>query len=62
MDQNEKIRERILQKIELIEEKKQLSCRKAHKIAEEFNMPLIEVGRICEEEKVKIYACQLGCF
>lgn len=39
-----------------------LSCEKAHELAKELNVPLGEIGRLCNEMKVKISACQLGCF
>lgn len=42
--------------------KKKLSCKKAFKIAEEFGVKPIEVGKICNKEKVKFINCQLGCF
>ncbi len=39
-----------------------LSCEKAHELANKLNVPLSEIGRLCNEMKVKISACQLGCF
>lgn len=39
-----------------------LSCEKARALAEELNIPLREIGAICNELKIRISACQLGCF
>ncbi|MGB4183301.1 MAG: hypothetical protein WBK41_07845 [Dethiobacteria bacterium] len=39
-----------------------LSCQQSFAIAREFNCQPAAVGRLCDELKVKIYGCQLGCF
>lgn len=39
-----------------------LSCEAAHRIGEELKIPLREIGAVCNELKIKITACQLGCF
>jgi len=39
-----------------------LSCEKARELAEELRVPVDEIGRICNVLKIKITACQLGCF
>jgi hypothetical protein len=39
-----------------------LHCEKAYQIAAEHNVKLWEIGKICDEEKIKIKGCQLGCF
>jgi hypothetical protein len=39
-----------------------LSCEKARELAEELKVPVNEIGRICNALKIKITACQLGCF
>ncbi len=51
-------RERILFEAEGLE----LPCKKAFSIASEVGVPIAEVGRICNEIKIKIVGCQLGCF
>jgi hypothetical protein len=42
--------------------KMHLSCRKAFAIAEDTGLPPAELGKLCNELKVKIMHCQLGCF
>ncbi len=39
-----------------------LSCEAAHAIGKELNVPLQTIGAVCNDLKVKITACQLGCF
>jgi len=42
--------------------KKTLPCTKAFRLARLFAVDLCEIGRICNEQKIKIVNCQLGCF
>lgn len=42
--------------------RKKLPCAKAFQLAEEFNVPPARVGRICNDNNIKISNCQLGCF
>jgi len=39
-----------------------LTCEKAHELARQMNVSLQEIGAVCNELKIKISACQLGCF
>lgn len=39
-----------------------LSCEKAHELAKELNVSLKEAGSVCNELKIRITACRLGCF
>jgi len=39
-----------------------LSCGRAHAIAREHSVRLWQIGQVCDEEKIKIAGCQLGCF
>ena len=41
---------------------KKLPCAAARKIAEDLDIPYIEVGAAADELGVKIKNCQLGCF
>jgi hypothetical protein len=55
-------REKIIEAIQAASENNRLSCEKAHELARDVNISLQEVGAICNELKIKIAACQLGCF
>lgn len=39
-----------------------ISCKEARTIAEELSVPYRIVGEIADELKIKIFACELGCF
>ncbi len=39
-----------------------LACHSAHVIAEELQVKLSAIGKICNDEKIRISKCQLGCF
>lgn len=39
-----------------------LACAAAFRIAEETGAALSEIGRACNQERIKIIGCQLGCF
>ncbi|NTW58293.1 MAG: hypothetical protein HGB21_04415 [Nitrospirae bacterium] len=39
-----------------------LSCEKAHELRTKLDVPLQEIGRICNELNIRIKDCQLGCF
>lgn len=42
--------------------KKRLACADAFRIASEFGVAPIEIGRICNQQGIKLTGCQLGCF
>lgn len=44
------------------EGKRKLTCAEAFEIAQEFGVEVIEVGRVCNRQGIKIRKCQLGCF
>ncbi len=42
--------------------KRKLACAQAFKLAGEFGVAVIEIGRVCNHNDIKICKCQLGCF
>jgi hypothetical protein len=44
------------------EGKKRLTCAAAFKLAEEHGLKISDIGTICDDQKIKITKCQLGCF
>lgn len=56
---NKKIAEKLL--IERSVARK-ISCSEARRIAEETGLPYSEVGRLADEQEIKIINCELGCF
>jgi len=55
-------RERLIEEIRKNAVDNRLTCERAHELAKELNIPLKELGAICNELKIKIVACRLGCF
>lgn len=41
---------------------KRLTCAEAFTLAQKYNTKIIEIGHICNDHKIKIIKCQLGCF
>ena len=39
-----------------------VACKALLDLAAETGAPARDIGRLCDEMKVKIVACQLGCF
>jgi hypothetical protein len=55
-------REQIIKVLRTASVNNRLTCEKAHALAEELKVPLKEIGALCNELKIKIAACELGCF
>lgn len=43
-------------------DRKCLTCSDAYKIAEELKVNLSDIGKLCNENGIKIMGCQLDCF
>jgi hypothetical protein len=43
-------------------DRRTLTCGEAFVLAEKYEVELAEIGRICNQNNVKICKCQLGCF
>lgn len=57
-----KIVQTVISKAILENEKMKISCRDALGIAEEYRVSPAVIGKICNENKIRICKCQLGCF
>jgi hypothetical protein len=42
--------------------RKQLTCAEAFELAKKYETEIIEIGRICNQNNIRICKCQLGCF
>jgi hypothetical protein len=42
--------------------KKRINCATAYGLAKKHKLKLADIGAVCNEEKIKIINCQLGCF
>ncbi|ABO51384.1 conserved hypothetical protein [Desulforamulus reducens MI-1] len=55
-------KEKIIQTIKETAKDGGISCTAARKIASDYNVSPKVVGDICDELKIKLKACELGCF
>jgi hypothetical protein len=62
MDKNEKLVNAVLERAQETDGIKKLACAEAFKLARKFQTEVIQIGRICNQQKIKICKCQLGCF
>ena len=44
------------------DDRRQLTCAEAFKLAKENGAAISEIGHICNQNKIRICKCQLGCF
>ena len=47
---------------EEVEGRLMLSCSSAFKVAHQYQVELKTIGRVCNEQRIKLCKCQLGCF
>jgi len=55
-------RGKIIEAIQSATVNNRLTCEKAHELSVSLRIPLQKIGTICNELKIKISSCQLGCF
>jgi hypothetical protein len=55
-------RDKIIDAIRRASENNRLSCEKAHELSRVLEVPLQEIGAICNDVNIRIASCQLGCF
>ena len=65
MDKKEQLIEAVLKSADRAREsfgRKQLTCAEAFELAEKYEAEIVEIGRICNQNNIRICKCQLGCF
>jgi hypothetical protein len=40
----------------------EITCPQAFELSEKYQIPKMDIARYCNVNKIKIRACQLGCF
>jgi hypothetical protein len=61
MDQNT-MQKLVMESVIEVNGRKTISCARAFEIHRQNGIPLADIGRICNENGIRICACQLGCF
>ena len=65
MDKKEQLVDAVLKSAKSGQEsdgRKQLTCAEAFELARKHEAKIIEIGRICNQNNIRICKCQLGCF
>lgn len=52
----------VLERAQDSDGKKKLTCAEAFELSQKFDVGPAEIGRICNQQNIKICKCQLGCF
>ncbi len=62
MSKEEDLINAVLERAQETDGRKKLACAEAFELAKEFEVEVIEIGRICNRQNIRICKCQLGCF
>ncbi len=62
MDKSNDLINTVLERAQEIDGRKKLACAEAFKLAQELDVEAAEIGRICNQQNIRICKCQLGCF
>ena len=62
MKSEEELAAAVLARAKETDGRKSLTCAEALGIAAELGIEAARIGRICDQQKIRICSCQLGCF
>lgn len=62
MENEREIIEAVLEAAKEVDGKNRLNCAQAFELAGKLGTAIGQIGRICNENNVRISNCQLGCF
>ena len=62
MGEEKDLAKAVLERAQKSDGKRWLTCADAFELAREFQAEIIEIGRICNRQDIRICKCQLGCF
>lgn len=62
MDEEKDLLNAVLKRSQDADGTGKLTCAEAFELAQEFGVKVIEIGRICNQQNIRICKCQLGCF
>ena len=52
----------VLKQAQKLDGTKKLTCAEAFELAKKYKVDIIGIGRICNQHRIRICKCQLGCF
>lgn len=62
MSKNQELISAVLKRAKEVDGVKKLACAEAFALASQFQVKPIEIGRVCNQQNIRIFNCQLGCF
>jgi len=62
MKSQEELTQAVVERSREMEGRRTLTCAEAFRLAAELGVELVQIGRICNEQKIRLRSCQLGCF
>jgi len=62
MSKDQKLIDGVIARAQRADGTRKLACAEAFELARQFQVKIIEIGRICNQNNIKISKCQLGCF
>jgi len=62
MSKEEDLINTVVERAQETDRGKKLACAQAFELAHELGVKVAEIGRICNQQNIRICKCQLGCF
>jgi hypothetical protein len=62
MSKNQELIGAVLERARQVDGVKKLACAEAFALASQLQVKPIEIGRICNQQNIRICNCELGCF
>lgn len=62
MGKEEDLIKAVLERVQDSDGRKKLTCAEAFQLAQELGVEVAEIGRICNQQNIRVCKCQLGCF
>ena len=62
MKSQEELTKAVLERSREVNGRRTLTCAQALSLAAELGVKPVEIGRICNQENIRLGSCQLGCF
>ncbi len=55
-------KDKVVDKLKEVAAEGKISCTQAREVAKDLEIELAEIGKLCDDNDIKIYGCELGCF
>jgi hypothetical protein len=62
MKSQEELIRAVIERSREVNGRRTLTCAQALGLAAEWDVAPIQIGRICDQEDIRLGSCQLGCF